>query len=286
MILATVSIISSIPGLQCSISSTTVTQTRSTCEPRPRVTQTVISTATITSCPDPLVCPRTSDSINILTSSSRLTFQSSSLGSAIQGGASSSECIPTLYGSLCYNCGLTPKLISTRCNSASSPSSVYTSSSASSPALSQTPLCPDEASGRLYAGLLGGIYGIYCGIEYTDRILGQAFRQEAFLNCISACDAYNIVHFNEASPCRGVSYYESISGDNCFLKSGVLGPVIRPGVDSARLMNPQVPGDNSTISIITVTTTASATSTQVTGPGTGPPVIITQNPGTGEFQLL
>jgi hypothetical protein len=117
---------------------------------------------------------------------------------------------------------------------------------------------------------LGGIYAIYCNVDYLDTDLGAAVYQDSFTNCIAACDAYNIVYFSEGSPCRGVSYYNSTLEANCHLQTSTNFSTAQLGIDSAKLLNPQQPANN--VSTVTVTTTIFS--------GSGGPTIVSTVTGS------
>jgi hypothetical protein len=220
---------------------------------------TAFATATITSCPDAQICLTQSTDLGLLRSSNGNTPRSSSQSTdtkSYPSQTSSGGCTSTISGSLCYTCALTPTVIASSCVPVSS-STLSTSSSSISSAAGpkSTPNCPVEIPGRVFSDYLGGIYGIYCGLEIYNTNLGEPLRQESFPHCISACDAWNIVHFSEASPCRAVSYYETALDANCFLKTGTNYSTARLGVDSVKLLNPQLSENSASTSVVTVTTT-------------------------------
>ena len=136
------------------------------------------------------------------------------------------------------------------------------------------------------------IYALYCGSAYLDpnvEVLGV----ESFIQCIAACDSYNIRSFTLGAPCQGVTFYENTLGNNCFLKNSTNDPQAMDGVDSGVLLTPQLPPGNSTTLLPSLSTTMASmypsgggtvTVTQtVTGPGTGPGTGVGTGPGTGEI---
>lgn len=196
---------------------------------------TVFATATVTSCPAPVTCPVSS-------------------GLPAPSSTSSSGCSSTIMASLCRTCALTPTVILTTCAPATSTSGSTVApgnptSTTPNGASSATPNCPEEPVGRLFVDGSGMIYALYCGTEYLDPnvdILGAT----NFMQCIAACDLYNIQNFfNPSASCMGVSFFENTAGNNCYLKNSTNDPQAMNGTDSAELLTPQPPPGNSSSSI-------------------------------------
>lgn len=189
-----------------------------------------MSTRTVTSCPH--TCPMTTDT----------------------------NCISTFSASLCYTCSLTPAVVVTTCASSGTPSA---SSSVPSPppGSEYPPRCPGDPAGRIYSGgSVGRLYGVYCGVQYTDSVV-VAQNHTSLMSCINACDMYNVIYFGQGSACRGVSFLRSGVGMNCILLGSSNSPVPAPGIDSAVLLNPQDPPPDNNYSMTTTSMTATATVT-------------------------
>lgn len=251
----------------------TITITHSTCAPRSL--KTVFVTATASKCP--LTCDASSQIGTLFSRTSQ---------------ASSATCSSGLYGSLCYTCGLTPTLITGTCSPTSTPPVSSTTTAGGS---SASPACPFEGQGRRFVDTRGKVYALYCGLSYADADVGggtynyKAKRDDygsnpgqlsadSFASCMLACDDYNLLNFKSGTPCRGVSFYESTEGYNCFLKASTNQPVPMNGVDSAKLLTLDPPADDGTS---TVTVTSSIPYTVTVGGGSASGGQQTGGGGTG-----
>lgn len=149
-----------------------------------------------------------------------------------------------------------------------------------------TPNCPSEALGHIYSNERGFAYTIMCGKElvlpggYGGVEAGNTISFETKDNlaaCISACDLYNTMHFTEGRPCLGVSFNNTSPSSNCFLKNDVSYPRPADGMESAKLVLPDI---DSSVNIPLPTTSlrlSSASSIR----GNGSPLITGAGSGGG-----
>ncbi|CAD0092799.1 unnamed protein product [Aureobasidium vineae] len=184
-------------------------------------TTTVFTTATVTACPTPGMCPQ------------------EGFG---WGG--------TLFGSNFSSFGMAPQTISggigsvVNGGSGGSPTStVIVTGSAPSNGAAAVPVCPGS-NGNVFTDSLGQVYEIGCGRLITDETISTS-NVSSLTSCIDACDMYNIQNFNYPSGCLGVSFYPALAAGNCELKTGSTN-VTSPDADSARLLSRAVDPGNST----------------------------------------
>jgi hypothetical protein len=155
----------------------------STCSAQIVATTTFISTYTITSCASSLSCAALSSTAG---SQSFLWLSSARSGQGLTSTLSSS--------------------------SVSGVNSLMASATV-------LPDCPNEAPGRLFSDNLGQIYGIYCGQEWTGALLATQ-NQSSLAACINACDIFNIIYQNVASPCQAVSFINGAITGQCLILAG------------------------------------------------------------------
>jgi hypothetical protein len=122
-------------------------------------------------------------------------------------------------------------------------STIFATGSAPSNVASAVPICP-AANGRIFTDGLGQVYEIGCGRMVTDQTLSTS-SVSSLASCIDACDMYNFISFNSPSPCLAVSFYSTLSTNNCELKNGITN-VTASGVDSALLVSRSVGSGNGT----------------------------------------
>jgi hypothetical protein len=180
-------------------------------------TTTVFTTEYVTACPTPGMCPPEGFGWNNMMFGTN--FSSFSL-------------VPqSSFASMSGGMGSAPN------------STVFATNSAPSSGASAVPICP-ASNGNIFTDSLGQVYEIGCGRVVTDQTLSTS-NASSLASCIDACDMYNLMSFNQPSPCLAISFYSTLTAGNCELKTGYTN-VTDPDVDSARLVSRSVGGGNGT----------------------------------------